>query len=531
MHANAAVQHVHQAAVCGVDCPPNTVSADAGLGQQIADFFSGLFNTANWPARWHCGSWSDFHGWLYIFSDLLIWASYFAIPVLLIRLLRKRRDIPFPKLFGLFVAFILLCGTTHLLDAIIFWWPAYRLSALIRFFTGLISAITVYALYRVLPSMLSLKSVSELEVEITERKNTQQKLTASEFLLKEASRIGRMGAWEYDLATHTGTWGTMVYDIFELPYDFEIRSEEVFKRFAEPSRQQLRDAISQTHQNGVPWDLDLQIVISGGTHLWVRSCGEVVYDEAGKMSKFRGVFFDIDKQKTSEIELSRSHDMLFRSHQQLKTFTHILSHNIRNHASNISLLTDLVETETLNENNAELFDKISRVSHGLNETLNDLSEAIKIRESQVAPEVLSFRDLANHVATVLESEMLASDGRISFDIGVETIIYPKLYLESILMNLVSNAIKYRKPDVGPSIVIATYRDEDGRIILECKDNGLGIDLHLHGSRIFGLYKTFHNHKQAHGVGLFLVKTQVESQGGMISIESKPGEGATFRIVF
>src|SRR6185312_6909784 len=134
-----------------------------------------------------------FHGWLYIASDLLIWASYFIIPLLLIRMLAKRKDIPFPKIIWLFVAFIVLCGTTHLLDAIIFWWPAYRLSALVRFITGIVSAFTVYAIYRVMPLIMQVRTVADLAREIAERKLVEAKLAESQFFLSEAGRIGRMG--------------------------------------------------------------------------------------------------------------------------------------------------------------------------------------------------------------------------------------------------------------------------------------------------------------------------------------------------
>jgi light-regulated signal transduction histidine kinase (bacteriophytochrome) len=195
------------------------------------------------------------------------------------------------------------------------------------------------------------------------------------------------------------------------------------------------------------------------------------------------------------------------------------------------LLTDLVDTHTLDNNNGELFTKITKVAHGLNSTLNDLSQAILIRESVVAAEQLSFRNITDKLLEIMESEISNGGARVTYDFKVKGILFPKLYLESILMNLISNSIKYKKDDEAADIKIRTYPDKNGRIVLECEDNGIGIDLRLHGSKIFGLYKTFHTHKEAHGVGLFLVKTQVESQGGMISVSSQLGKGSTFKITF
>src|SRR5258706_16010873 len=113
------------------------------LWDQIVDFFTRLFSTYGFPARWQCGLWTDFHGWLYICSDLAVWAAYFVIPVFLIKLVRQRPGIPFPVVFWLFGAFILFCGLTHLMDATMFWWPAYRLNGLVRFATAIISWATI----------------------------------------------------------------------------------------------------------------------------------------------------------------------------------------------------------------------------------------------------------------------------------------------------------------------------------------------------------------------------------------------------
>lgn len=142
---------------------------------QISEFFEKLFDAGNWPDRWHCGKWSEFHGWLYIISDLAIWAAYFVIPVFLIRFLKKKPGIPLAKVFWLFGLFILFCGLTHLMDAIIFWWPAYRLSAILRLITGIVSWITVFAIYKYFPQALALKTSREFSAEIAERRKSEMK--------------------------------------------------------------------------------------------------------------------------------------------------------------------------------------------------------------------------------------------------------------------------------------------------------------------------------------------------------------------
>ncbi len=139
------------------------------MANDLYFFFSRLLDPSGFPARWHCGTWTPGHGWLHIVSDLSIFAAYFAIPVTLAVFMRRRDDLPFRSIFLLFAAFILLCGTTHLLEAIIFWWPAYRLAGVLKFATAVVSWLTVVALIRVAPTLLSMRSPEALEQVVRER--------------------------------------------------------------------------------------------------------------------------------------------------------------------------------------------------------------------------------------------------------------------------------------------------------------------------------------------------------------------------
>ncbi|MDP3470269.1 MAG: hypothetical protein Q8S14_00240 [Algoriphagus sp.] len=131
---------------------------------QVKDFFSKLFLADNWPPRWFCGDWTSFHGWLYITSDIAIWLAYFIIPAIIIFFIQKRHKIPFLPVFWLFGAFIILCGSTHLIDAMIFWWPAYRLSALLRALTALVSLATAFSLIKYLPKLIEEQPEDELKI-------------------------------------------------------------------------------------------------------------------------------------------------------------------------------------------------------------------------------------------------------------------------------------------------------------------------------------------------------------------------------
>ena len=143
---------------------------------QFIHYWTHLFDTEGFSPRWACGFWTSFHGWFYIVSDMAIWAAYYTIPLLLLLFLIKRKDFPFPWILGLFAAFIWACGSTHLLDALMFWWPAYRVTALAYFITAVVSWVTVIALVPIIPRAFALRSPKALEKEIAERQKAEEQL-------------------------------------------------------------------------------------------------------------------------------------------------------------------------------------------------------------------------------------------------------------------------------------------------------------------------------------------------------------------
>ncbi|MCE6988981.1 ATP-binding protein [Dyadobacter sp. CY323] len=505
-------------------------SQKADLSQQFTGFFKGILSTEHWPARWYCGEWTDFHGWLYIISDLLIWAAYFLIPIFLMRVALTRRDFPFPHAIWLFVAFIVLCGLTHFIDAIIFWVPVYRLSALVRFLTAGVSLSTVFFLFKIFPNILLIRSVDDLKKEIEERNLVEEKLAASEYLLTAAGEVGRLAGWEYDLATKEFNWTKTAGQIFETT-NCGIRTEEdLLSFFNEQDQMTIKLALLNSSENSPVWDHEFLMRTSNSIK-WVRFSGDALSDKNGEVTKIRGIIMDIDRYKTSELNLIKSIDQMAQQNNQLKNFTHILSHNLRNHSSNMALLTSFVDESALDATNLEIFQKVRNVSRHLNNTLDDLSQIIKIRENKLESEELNMYAVTNKVLSVLDESIKDSGSEVHLNYDLETVIFPQVYLESILMNLISNGLKYKKDNEPAHITLKFYLNGDGIKELKYIDGGKGINMDLHADKVFGLYKTFHKHKDAHGVGLFLIKNQIESQGGKIQVYSKENQGTTFKITF
>ena len=248
---------------------------------------------------------------------------------------------------------------------------------------------------------------------------------------------------------------------------------------------------------------------------------------------------DITERKKSEDELLRSKQSLEtiaiklqEQNKQLDEFAHIISHNLRSPVGNIKALISLLDSNSSLGEYQQIFEKIKTVSNNLGETMNELMETLKVKtDTDIARVEIRFKELFDKVIQSLEGDLIQRGAYVTFDFNdAPKIYYSKAYLESIFQNLISNALKYSSPNRKPQIKVSTTTETTG-IELRVQDNGLGIDLVKYGSKLFGLHKTFHEHVDARGVGLFLVKTQVEALGGSISAESEIDIGTTFIIRF
>ncbi len=145
------------------------------MWDEVKEFFTGLFESEHWQARWHHGYWSTFHGWMYIAGEFLVATAYLIIPVIILRFVAKRK-IRFHRMYYLFAAFLLVCGTAHLVNGLIFWVPLFRFSALLFFCTGLVSWITVLYLFKLLPVAFGVKTREQLESEMVRNTALLKKL-------------------------------------------------------------------------------------------------------------------------------------------------------------------------------------------------------------------------------------------------------------------------------------------------------------------------------------------------------------------
>ncbi len=292
--------------------------------------------------------------------------------------------------------------------------------------------------------------------------------------------------------------------------------------------------IAFTDQNAKsqePIDFEYRLIHKKGNVVWVRDIVSV-YHEEENTKKFRGILIDITKSKQFELDLNNSLQLVTEQNKRLLNFSHIVSHNLRSHTSNIESLIDLIEITEEEQERKELMELLKSVSKTLNQTMDNLNQVVSIQtDMNTVLEKLNLNQYIKKTIEVLRHKIIKNDVSIINNVSNETFVkFNPAYLESILLNFFSNAIRYRHPDRKPQIILDSYI-ENNYIVLEIKDNGIGIDLKKNGDKLFGLYKTFTSYKDSKGVGLFITKNQIDAMKGRVEVESVLDIGSNFKIYF
>jgi signal transduction histidine kinase len=218
--------------------------------------------------------------------------------------------------------------------------------------------------------------------------------------------------------------------------------------------------------------------------------------------------------------------------ERLHEFAAVLTHNLKTPIASIKMITTLMqEASSLEEAHdiaAEMMDAVENMQDYY-ASLEDLYRAI--REPEEPAVEVSLLHAVNDVLHAMKPVIDAKEAEVVVDFSAGSWIwFRELSLKSVLQNLISNAIKYSREGVPPRIELRSFSRGD-ILELQVKDNGQGIDLTKYGDKIFKLFETFSKNEDATGMGLFIVKNQVESLGGKISVSSKLGEGSTFFVEF
>ncbi|MBQ0788573.1 MAG: PAS domain S-box protein [Oceanihabitans sp.] len=256
----------------------------------------------------------------------------------------------------------------------------------------------------------------------------------------------------------------------------------------------------------------------------------ILRNETSEPLHFIVNIIDITKSKAINKKVESLLQTTKSQNTRLQNFAHIVSHNLRSHSGNLKMLLELMQEEIPESTENDFFPLISEAVNKLSETIQNLNEVADINTKKKQElESNNLLDFTNNALGTFRAEILDTNAKINIDINnqIEVLAIPA-YLDSILLNFLSNAIKYKKEDSIPVININAEKINN-YIKINIEDNGLGINLDLHKDKIFGLYKTFHHHVDARGLGLYITKNQIDAMDGKVEVTSKVNNGTTFSI--
>lgn len=251
----------------------------------------------------------------------------------------------------------------------------------------------------------------------------------------------------------------------------------------------------------------------------------------GEITGFLGIGIDISKLKKTERDLISLLNISDDQNERLKNFAFIVSHNLRSHAGGIAMLLELLKNDNPEIYEHELIKHLQNSSNNLTDTIKHLTDVVQINvQTKDDFNVVALKPIVDKNCSSLMSLAQINDVILKNEIpdGINVIGIPA-YVDSIIMNFITNGIKYSSKVERVSFLEIKTEFVDDFVVIIFKDNGLGIDLKKHRNQLFGIYKTFHLHKDSRGVGLFITKNQIESMGGHVEVDSEINVGTTFKI--
>jgi PAS domain S-box-containing protein len=366
------------------------------------------------------------------------------------------------------------------------------------------------------------------------------KIVASEALFTKAELIAEFGTWRIDLANNITNWSAGTFLLLGYKQGEVEPSHENFLRNIHPDDKNevvicFKNAVSHTQST----EAECRVINKDGTIMYMRTQFEFELNAKGEAAYINGFNQDITRSKLAQLEIQKNIEELnkitidlVKRNNDLEQFTYIVSHNLRAPVANIIGLSNMLNgTDNDFEEEQEIKSALATSVGILDQTIIDLNHILQITtQINEKNEAVSFQHLVEDIIEGLDGVIQKGNVTITFDFAAASnMVTIKSWMYSIFYNLIINSIKFNRPGVDPIISITTCCTGN-ELEIRFKDNGKGItekDL----KSIFGLYTRFDTSVEGKGMGLFMVKMQVENLGGKISVQSEHGSGTTFIIEF
>ncbi|MCC8423348.1 CHASE3 domain-containing protein [Mucilaginibacter sp. UR6-11] len=365
------------------------------------------------------------------------------------------------------------------------------------------------------------------------RKIAEKNLQRSESRLREAQAIANTGNFDIDLVNNTDVWSDGLYKIFGLKKEKVKPSTELFLTMIHPEDIQfVTRKVKQSYKDCKSLVIDFKFIHANGSTRYAYLEAKFKLNKEDVPTRIFGIIQDVTAVKLADIERTKMVNDLMVRNSDLEQFAYIISHNLRAPVANIIGASSALNDTDVTEEDQEILNKAINTSiMKLDDVVKDLNHILQVKGNiNETKEVVQFSELVNDIKESIKNQ-LGQNISIEYDFSQHNqYLTVKPFLYSIFYNLISNSVKYSRPGVL-SVVTIKSKVEKNVLQLIFTDNGKGIDMAKNKAYVFGLYKRFHPEIEGKGMGLYMVKTQVETLGGEIAITSKENEGTQFIIKF
>ena len=470
----------------------------------------------------YCFLWQPGVLWLHVLSDLAIAIAYFGIPLALIYFIRKRRDLPFQRVFVLFGAFILLCGCTHLLSIWVLWHPNYIFEGWIKAITAVISIATLVMVIRLMPQALTLPSPAQL-------RDANARLEAMYRQSEENSRavIDNVldGIITIDEHDRIRSFNAACEDIFGYQAG-EVIGQSISLLMPDPTYTEHDRYVSEY----LPVDAgarEVQARRKDGT-AFSADLSVSAFEVDGK-PHYTGIIRDITRAKQAEAARQALLRRLTDSNTELERFAYVASHDMQEPLRMVLNFSQIVTkdyADKLDDEGREYLKIIGDSAERMRDMVQDLLEYARLDKGGERFAPVDLRLELSHVLENLRGLTRESQAIITYD-PLPVVSGNGVQLMRLMQNLITNAIKYQKPRRLPVIHIGCV-DEGEHWQISVRDNGMGID-EAFICQIFQPFRRLHSWDgiQGTGLGLSVCRKIVETHGGSIWAISEPDVGSTF----
>jgi len=376
-----------------------------------------------------------------------------------------------------------------------------------------------------------------LLIALEEQKQAHAALAKSQRLLAETERMGKVGGWEFDMATGKLTWTPEVYKIHEVDPGFEPTVDNGVNFYAPACRATIEQALRRAIEQGEPFDMELEIITAKGHLRSVHTIGQADPPQ----HRVYGFFQDITERQRAELEVRRLNAELEQRvaertaqlalvNQELDTFAYSVSHDLKTPLRGIDGYSALLQEECADQLSADgrLFvDNIRQGARQMNALIDDLLAYSRMERRTLHNQPLPLRDLVQAVVAEQAQAIDRQGANVRVVLPALVALADREGVAIVLRNLLENALKFSR-DAKPPVIEIGGRDENNDCTLWVRDNGIGFDMQFH-DRIFDIFQRLQRSEDfpGTGIGLALVSKAVVRMGGRVWAQSAPGAGATF----